>query len=95
MQQGNPGSWGNGLRLGMIDAKADQILVGVATTGVADVGYGITQAVPAGTVIANAGAGAGTTSVLDGYFKGIITEVGQGEIAVKILTHVSACWNIH
>ena len=86
----NPGSWGNGLRLGMIDAKADQILVGVATTGVADVGYGITQAVPAGTVIANAGAGAGTTSVLDGYFKGIITEVGQGEIAVKILTHVSA-----
>ena len=80
----NPGSWGNGLRLGMIDAKADQIL-GINTTS-AVVGRGVTQAVPADTVIA----GAGTTSVLDGYFKGIITEVGLGEIAVKILTHVSA-----
>jgi hypothetical protein len=80
----NPGSWGNGLRLGMIDAKADQIL-GINTTS-AVVGRGVTQTVPANTVIA----GAGTTSVLDGYFKGIITEVGEGEIGVKILTHVSA-----
>jgi hypothetical protein len=80
----NPGSWGNGLRLGMIDAKADQIL-GINTTG-ALVGRGVTQAVPPDTVIA----GAGTTDVLDGYFKGIITEVGEGEIEVKILTHVSA-----
>ena len=80
----NPGSWGNGLRLGMIDAKADQIL-GISTT-FAVVGRGVTQAVPADTVIA----GAGTTSVLDGYFKGIITGVGEEEIEVKILTHVSA-----
>ena len=79
----NPGSWGNGLRVGIIDAKADQIL-GVNTTGIL-VGYGITQAVPANTIIA----GTGTTSKLDGYFKGLVTEVGEGEIGVKILQHVS------
>lgn len=80
----NPGSWANGLRVGIIDAKADQIL-GVTTTNI-QVGYGVTQAVPAGTVIA----GAGTTSLLDGYFKGLVTEIGVGEIGVKILQHVSA-----
>ena len=79
----SPGSWGNGLRVGIIDAKADQIL-GVTTTNI-QVGYGVTQAVPANTIIA----GAGTTSLLDGYFKGLVTEVGNGEIAVKVLQHVS------
>ena len=82
----NPGSWGNGLRVGIIDAKADQIL-GIGTTGIAiDVGYGVTQAVPPNTIIA----GAGTTSKLDGYFKGLVTEMGEGEIGVKILQHVSS-----
>ena len=80
----SPGSWGNGLRIGIIDAKADQIL-GVSTSNI-EVGYGVTQAVPANTVIA----GAGTTSLLDGYFKGLVTEVGNGEIGVKILQHVSS-----
>lgn len=80
----NPGSWANGLRVGIIDAKADQIL-GINTSNF-DVGYGITQAVPPNTIIA----GSGTTSVLDGYFKGIITEVGSGKIGVKILNHISA-----
>ena len=79
----SPGSWGNGLRVGIIDAKADQIL-GVTTTNI-QVGYGVTQAVPANTIIA----GAGTTSLLTGYFKGLVTEVGDGEIGVKILQHVS------
>ena len=81
----NPGTWGNGLRVGIIDAKADQIL-GVGTTSNFKVGYGITQAVPANTVIA----GTGLTSTLDGYFKGLVTEVGEGEIGVKILQHVSS-----
>jgi len=79
----NPGSWANGLRVGIIDAKADQIL-GINTAD-ASVGYGITQAV-AGTIIA----GSGTTSVLDGYFKGIVTGVGTAEVEVKILSHVSS-----
>ena len=81
----NPGSWGNGLRVGILDSRADQTISVAATTSMV-VGYGVTQAVPANTVLA----GAGTTSVLDGYFKGIITGIGQGSVDVKLLEHVSA-----
>ena len=65
---------------------------GTTTTVTADlaVGYGITQAVPAGTVVSKTGVGAGTTEELDGYFKGIITEIGTGEVGVKFLSHVNA-----
>ena len=41
---------------------------------------GITQAVPAGTIKP----GAGTTAVLTGMFKGIITGIGKGTINVKL-----------
>ena len=34
--------------------------------------------------------GAGTTTALDGYLKGIVTEVGNGSISVKVLSHVSS-----
>ena len=173
----NPGTWANGLRIGIIDGRADQT-IGIATTGAttfndtvsnatgtlvgsastisfdstssitvglevkcdvagvvaagttvlavpgggaagivtistssassvdltttfdfgttervtADlaVGYGITQAVPAGTIVSKTGVGAGTTEELDGYFKGIITEIGTEEIGVKFLSHVNA-----
>jgi hypothetical protein len=84
----NPGSWANDIKVAIIDAKADQIL-GITTTNLA-VGYGVTQAVPANTVLA----GAGTTSVLTGYFKGIITEVGAGKISTKILSHVSTAGTV-
>jgi hypothetical protein len=83
----NPGSWSNGIKVGIIDAKADQILVGIntaAVTGLA-VGYGITQ-----SVVGKIDPGAGTTSVLDGYLKGIITGIGVSSIDVKVLSHVSA-----
>ncbi len=86
----NPGSWSNGLKVGIIDAKADQILVGV-TTSVASgittiaVGYGVTQ-----SVVGRVNPGAGTTSVLDGYLKGIITEISGSSVYVKVLSHVSA-----
>ena len=70
----NPGSWANGLRVGILDARADQTLtVGLSTA--ITVGYAVTQTVPAGTVISKTGAGAGTTEALDGHFKGIITKV--------------------
>ena len=107
----NPGSWGNGLKVAMIDGLADQILTGIATVSVLGfsstangglgavsgyedglspidltVGLGVTQAIPANTVIA----GAGSTSVLDGYLKGVITEVGTGQVSVKVVSHVSA-----
>jgi len=168
----NPGSWANGLRVGIIDAKADQILgisteavsnrtfsanasptdgdivgtalsitgitttgillgdtveeitgiigsgvtvTGITTTGVVTlsaatlnenpltnvsfsfgsytttvsqaalaVGYGVTQTISATLP------GAGTTTVLDGYLKGVITEVGSGQVSVKVVSHVSA-----
>ena len=91
----NPGSWANDIRVAIIDAQADQRL-GITTTdingGTSDiaVGMGITQAVPSGTVVSNTGAGAGTTSLLDGHFKGIITKVNAGTIDVKVVSHVSA-----
>ena len=79
----NPGSWANGLRVGIIDAKADQILTLSAANSIA-VGYGVTQAISA--VLP----GAGTTTVLDGHLKGIVTQVEGVNAYVKVLSHVSA-----
>ena len=50
------------------------------------VGVGVTQAVPTGTVLP----GVGSTTLLDGYFKGIITEVSGTTVGVKFVSHVSA-----
>ena len=47
---------------------------------------GVSQVVPSGTVIP----GAGSTAVLDGAFKGIVTEVGTDYIDVKFVQHESA-----
>ncbi len=80
----NPGSWANGVRVAIIDGKADQILTGISTASFA-VGYGVTQSV-SGVILA----GAGSTSVLDGHLKGIVTGVGAGRIEVKVLSYVSA-----
>ena len=87
MPQEIPGSWGNGLKVAIIDSFADQE-IGIAGTVLsgASVGAGITQAIPAGTVVA----GAGTTSLLDGYLKGIITGIDGGELQVKVLSHYDA-----
>jgi len=91
----NPGSWANGLKIAIIDSAADQVLSVGATTNI-KVGYGITQAI--NTVLA----GSGTTTVLDGYLKGIVTGVGHAglttgapglsasQIQVKVLSHVGS-----
>lgn len=88
----NPGSWANSLKVCVIDDFADQI-IGINTTNLslagAKVGYGIT------TPLSATLAGSGTTSVLDGYLKGIITGVntsstGDSTITVKIVSRVSA-----
>ena len=50
---------------------------------------GITQSA-AGRIVA----GAAGTSVLDGYIKGIVTEVGTGTISVKTLAHVSTAGTV-
>ena len=84
-----PGSWGNGMKVAIIDGLADQILSGFAGldglgTGVA-VGMGVTQSMVGRTKI-----GAGTTEALDGYLKGIITEASATQISVKVVEHVAA-----
>ncbi|NBW57914.1 phage tail protein [bacterium] len=164
----NPGSWSNGVRVAIIDSKADQILTGISTSAVTtfveaisnrsgilvgsastigivttsislgqevrcdvsgvvssgttvtaigsgvitisnaslsaapitttfdfgststvsaslQVGYGVTQ-----SVVGRINPGAGSTSVLDGYLKGIITGIGVSSVDVKVLSHVSA-----
>ena len=87
----NPGSWSNGISVAIIDSKVDQILSGITTSSVntsgaaLQVGYGITQ-----SAVGKVDIGAGTTSLLDGYIRGIITEIGSSQIGVKVLSHVSA-----
>ena len=87
----NPGSWSNGISVAIIDSKVDQILSGITTSSVNTsgaalrVGYGITQ-----SAVGKVDIGAGTTSLLDGYIKGIITGIGSSQIEVKVLSHVSA-----
>jgi hypothetical protein len=79
----NPGSWANNLKVCVIDDKADQIInVGSAYT-FAQVGYGITTA-----LVNVPSAGVGTTSVFNGYLKGIITGVGTSTVDVKIVSLV-------
>ena len=82
----NPGSWANGVRVALLDGKADQILggIGLGTTATAPIslGQGITQ------VISKVAAGAGTTQLVEGELKGIITglSTASDELEVKILS---------
>ncbi len=73
----NPGSWANGIKVGILDCKADQILE-LASSGIATVGLGVTQVIS--SVLP--GVGAGTT--LDGVLKGIITEVEGAQTSIKV-----------
>ena len=81
----NPGTWANGVKVAIIDGRADQRISGVDTTGVS-VGMGVTQDVPSGTVVP----GVGSTSLLDGYFKGVVTGIGVSTLDVKFVQHVTA-----
>ena len=84
----NPGSWSNGIKVAMIDSKADQILSGISTTGITTiaVGYGVTQSLDGKT-----DSSTGVSISLDGsYLKGIITQIDSGSVYVKILSRVSA-----
>jgi hypothetical protein len=89
----NPGSWANGIKVGIIDAKADQILSGITTSAgvpVIQVGYGVTASL-AGKVDSSSGT---SVSLNDSYLKGIITGIstttGSRDVYVKILSRVSA-----
>ena len=90
----NPGTWANNLKVCFIDNLADQT-IGIATTNPsnagATIGFGVTTAL---TNIALAGSG--TTSLFNGYLKGIITGVttdatgGNSTIDVRIVSRVSS-----
>ena len=86
-----PGSYANGIRVSVIDAKADQVLTFGGSIGISTVGVGITQSAE-GRVVA----GAGGTSVLDGYIKGVVTgaSAGTSTVEVKVLQHVSAAGTV-
>ncbi len=79
-----PGTHGNGLKVCTIDAFADQIIAGISTAGIA-VGAGVTQTASASVPLSD-----GTVGTLDGYYKGIVTEVGTGEVDIKFVSHVSS-----
>jgi hypothetical protein len=79
----NPGRWSNKLKVCTIDGAGDQIISGIATAGVT-VGMGVTQKIDG-----RVNAGSGSTSTYDGFIRGIITEVGDGQISVKITDKVS------
>ena len=89
----NPGTWANNLKVCVIDDLADQ-RIGINTTDLsalgAVIGYGVTTNIS--TVIA----GAGSTTVFNGYLKGIITGIntdsvnGASTIDVKVVSRVSA-----
>lgn len=81
----NPGSWANGVLVAFIDGQADQILnvPGISTSDVVPVlGDGILQYIEKET------AGAGTTSIAQGFLKGIITGINTNtdDIQVKVLS---------
>jgi hypothetical protein len=89
----NPGSWANGLKVCVIDDLADQTIT-IASTNPgsigAIVGNGVTTTI-SNTVIA----GSGSTSLFNGYLKGIITGVrtdagGASQVDVKIVARVSS-----
>ena len=80
----SPGSWANGVKVAIIDGKADQIVSGIATASIS-VGMGVTQ-----TMVGKVVAGSGSTSLADGYLKGTITSIGSSTLDLKVISYVSA-----
>jgi hypothetical protein len=74
----NPGSWGNGLKVCVIDSAADQIL-GIGTFGIT-VGMALTCGLNNVQYVTSSG----TIGTFNGYLKGIITKIGDQFVEVKI-----------
>jgi len=84
----NPGTWANGLKVCVVDGRADQTLTGITTAGIV-VGAAVTQAFGG----ANVG-GIGTSLQLNGHLKGIVTGVGASSIEVKVTNQVSTAGSV-
>ena len=79
----NPGTWANGIKVAIIDGKADQIL-STPDGNPTEIGIGVTQAISK-TVGTSEG-----TATIDGYLKGVVTGSTRTTIEVKVVAHVSA-----
>ena len=84
----NPGSWANGIRIGIIDSRADQIITLSDVSGI-NLGDGVTQDT-SGFTSSNKIIDEGTLRDLTGSFKGIVTDkdVANNQIHVKFISHV-------
>ena len=88
----NPGSWANGIKVAILDGKADQTLVaagvGIATTSGPNAAIGslVKQS------ISKVAAGAGTTALIEGELRGIITGLttDTSEVEVKVVSFIPA-----
>lgn len=84
----NPGSWANGIKVAILDGKADQVFSGVGlgstTSPALAVGQGVVQ------TISKVAAGAGSTVLVEGDLKGIITGINSttDEVEVKVLSFI-------
>ena len=85
-----PGSYANGIRVSIIDAKADQILT-VADGTPTIVGTAVTQTAVGRQKVTGVGVG---TEALDGYIKGVVAASTRTTIEVKLLSHVSAAGTV-
>jgi len=79
----NPGTWANGLKVCVIDAKSDQTLSGIDTAGIS-VGAGITQAFGGAQI-----GGIGTSLTLNGHLSGRVTSIGAASVDVKVVSQVA------
>ena len=84
----NPGTWGNDLKVCVIDARADQTLSGITTSGIV-VGAAVTQAFGGAQI-----GGIGTSITLNGHLKGIVTGIGSSSIDVKVVSQVSTAGTV-
>jgi hypothetical protein len=82
----NPGTWANNLKVCVIDDQADQIIhVGSAVTTTVTVGTAVTA-----TLTDVVTAGAGNTTLFNGYLKGIVTGIGASTVDVKVTSTVNS-----
>ena len=86
----NPGSWTNGVKVAFLDGKADQTFssvgLGTTTSPSFSLGQGVVQN------ISKVAAGAGTTQLVEGALKGIITGINTAtdQLEVKVLSFTPA-----
>jgi hypothetical protein len=82
----NPGSWANGIRVAIIDSKADQILSGVSTTGVSVVEFNtVATSVGVATTASSRLTGVTTTGIVVGQtVKEISGVIGAGTSVASI-----------